>query len=269
MSEPLDQTYKFARGSTLFHQGYSADFCYLILSGRVEAFRMDGEKKVQLGEAGEGGVIGEMALIDPAPRSATVVAIEPTVVRRIFAATLDRALDSSPPLARYLLRTLIRNIRFVSGMKVPDAPAEFMTGEMMSATVQSEQSALRVLDRKVYQAGEAIFRTGQPGYNLYLVQSGRVDLVREAAEGNPEARLRGLGPGEVFGELALLTGTPRRASAIAGAEGAVCETITVDHFKAIMNACPPVVKALMRIYADIMQKNALQPPAPGKPLFTP
>jgi len=268
MSEPLDQTYKFARGATLFHQGYRADFCYLILSGRVEAFRMDGEKKVFLGEAGEGGVVGEMALIDPAPRSATVVATETTVGRRITAAMLDRALDSSPPLARYLLRTLIRNIRFVSGMKVPDAPTEFMTGEMMTATVQSEQTTLRVLDRKVYQAKETIFRTGQPGYNLYLVQSGRVDLVREAADGNPEVRLRGLGPGEVFGELALLTGSVRRASAIAGAEGAVCETITADHFKGIVNACPPVVKALMRIYADIMEKNALLPPQSGKPLFS-
>lgn len=267
MSEPLDQTYKFARGATMFHQGYRADFCYLLLSGRVEAFRMDGDKKVLLGEVGEGGVVGEMALIDPAPRSATVVAVEATVGRRITAATLERALDSSPPLARYLLRTLIRNIRFISGMKMPDAPAEFMTGEMMAATVQSEQTTLRVLDRKVYQAKEAIFRAGQPGYNLFLVQSGRVDLVREAAEGNPEIRLRGLGPGEVFGELALLTGSTRRASAIAGSEGAVCETITADHFKAIVNACPPVVKALMRIYADIMEKNALQPPQPGKPVL--
>lgn len=267
MSEPLEQTCKFARGATLFHQGYRADFCYLLLSGRVEAFRMAGDEKVFLGEVSEGGVVGEMALIDPAPRSATVVAVEPTVGRRITAAVLERALDSSPPLARYLLRTLIRNIRFISGVPSPDIPVEVVTGEMIAATIQSEQKSLRVLDRKVYQAREAIFRTGQPGYNLYLVQSGRVDLVREAEDGRGEVRLRGLGSGEVFGELALLTGSTRRASAIAGNEGAVCETITVDHFKAIVNACPPVVKALMRIYADIMEKNALAPPQPGKPVL--
>lgn len=269
MSEPADQIYKFARGATLFHQGYRADFCYLILSGRVEAFRMAGDDKVVLGEAGEGGVVGEMALIDPAPRAATVVAVEPTSGRRINAVALERALDSSPPLARYLLRTLIRNIRFIGGSPSPDIPVEVATGDMMAATIQSEQTSLRVLDRKVYQAGEAIFRTGQPGYNLYLVQSGRVDLVREADGDAKEVRLRSLGPGEVFGELALLTGSVRRASALAGSEGAVCETITADHFKAIVNACPPVVRALLRIYAGMMEKNALAPPQPGKPPLSP
>lgn len=248
-----DQIFRFGRGATLFVEGDRGDFCYLILSGRVEAFRMRGDDKVKLGEIGEGGVVGEMALIDPAPRAATVVAIEPTAGRRINAAALERALASSPPLARYLLQTFIRNIRHAAGIPMPQTVPELVTEGMMVATIMSEQNAMRVLDRKVYQPGEAIFRAGQPGYNLYLVQSGRVDLVREGAGGAQE-KLRSVGPGEVFGELALLTGEPRRASAIAH-QGAVCETITVAHFKDIVSACPPVVQALMRIYAGMMLRN--------------
>lgn len=265
MSEPGDQIYSFGRGATLFHEGGSGDFCYLLLSGRVEVFRMKGDAKIRLGEIGEGGVVGEMALIDPAPRAATVVAIEPTTGRRINGTALERALASSPPLARYLLQTFIRNIRHAAGIPMTGITPEVVTGEMMSATIKSENNAMRVMDRKVYQPGEAVFRTGQPGYNLYLVQGGRVDLVREVAGPNGEKageeRLRSVGPGEVFGELALLTGGNRRASAIA-VEATVCETITSTHFKAIVNACPPVVRALMRIYADMMVRNSLGGAAP-------
>ena len=256
--EPADQTYSFSRGATLFREGATGDFCYLILSGRVEIFRMQGSEKLRLGEMAEGGVVGEMALIDPAPRSATVVAVEPTSGRRINAAALERALASSPPLARYLLQSFIRNIRHAGGISMPAAAPEIVTGDMMAAMIQSEHHAMRVLDRKVYQTGEAIFRAGQPGYNLYLVQSGRIELQREAVDGTVE-KLRSVGPGEVFGELALLTGEPRRASAVA-AEGSVCETISATQFQAILNACPPVVKALMRIYARLLLRSTAPEP---------
>lgn len=255
MSEAHDQDIRFGRGATLMEQGAHGDFCYLILSGRVEVFRMEDDAKLRLAEMGEGGVVGEMALIDPAPRVASVVAIEPTVCRRINATALDRALDAAPPLARYLLQTFIRNIRHAEGIAPPAQGIKIGIGDMMATTIQSEQSSMRILDRKVYAAGETIFRAGQPGYNVYLVQSGRVDLVREMPDGS-QTRLRCVEPGEVFGELALLTGEPRRASAIAS-EATVCEHITANHFNAMLNNCPAIVKALMRIYAGRMVRIAL------------
>ncbi|MFN4312497.1 MAG: cyclic nucleotide-binding domain-containing protein [Ferrovibrio sp.] len=254
MSEGQDQDIRFGRGATLLEQGAHGDFCYLILSGRVEVFRMDGDAKLCLAEMGEGGVVGEMALIDPAPRAASVVAIEPTVCRRINAAALDRALQAAPPLARYLLQTFIRNIRHADGIAPPAQGIRIGTGDLMATAIQSEQGS-RILDRKVYATGETIFRAGQPGYNVYLVQSGRVELVREMPDGS-QKRLRCVEPGEVFGELALLTGEPRRASAIAS-EATVCEHISASHFNAILNVCPAIVKALMRIYAGRMMQIAL------------
>lgn len=257
MQESAEQTFSFGRGATILMEGMEdGEFCYLILSGRVEIFRMVDGAKTKLGEMGEGGVIGEMALIDPAPRAASVVAIEPTACRRINAATLEKALAQSPPLARYLLQTFIRNIRHANGSPVAAAmPASVASADLMAATIKSEHRAMRVLDRRPYASGEAIFRSGQPGHSLYLVQSGRIDLVRDRADGTVE-KLRSIGPGEVFGELSLLTGGLRRASAIA-AEISVCESISAAHFSTIVNACPAVVRALMRIYADMMQRHAM------------
>lgn len=60
-------------------------------------------------------------------------------------------------------------------------------------------------------AGTAIFREGEPGDAMYIVESGTVELVR-AARGEPHASL---GAGECFGEMALLEEQPRFATAIA------------------------------------------------------
>lgn len=256
-AEAGEQDFTFGRGATLLNEGDVGDFCYLILSGKVEVFRMSGEGKSKLGELGEGGIVGEMALIDPAPRSASVVAVEPTVCRRINGAALDRALAVSPPLARYLLQTFIRNIRFAQGIVISAGNAALASDEM-DALVQSERNAMRILDRKVFAGGEAIFRAGQPGYGAYLVQSGRVDLVREGPDGE-EIQLRSVGPGEVFGELAILTGGNRLASAIAR-EATVCEVIGANHFNSLIGAAPPVVRALMRIYAGILLARRNAPP---------
>ncbi len=110
---------------------------------------------------------------------------------------------------------------------------------------------MRVLDRKVFAAGEAIFRAGQPGYSAYLVQSGEVDLTREGPGGAVE-HLRSVGPGEVFGELALLTGGNRQATAVAR-DAVTCEIVGVTQFNTLLSASPPVVRALMRIYANMVR----------------
>jgi CRP-like cAMP-binding protein len=65
-----------------------------------------------------------------------------------------------------------------------------------------------------YRRGETVFVAGDPGTSLCIVKSGRVKLALTSAEGR-EVILDVLGPGEVFGEMALLDGEPRSADAVA------------------------------------------------------
>ena len=67
-----------------------------------------------------------------------------------------------------------------------------------------------VLHEREYLAGEVIFDEGEQGYALYIVRTGRVLICRQ---GRPDSAIAQLGPGSVFGELALLDSGPRAAQA--------------------------------------------------------
>lgn len=68
-----------------------------------------GETKVH--ELGEGAVFGELALLDGAPRAATVVAATDGQLLRIPRAEFEALLDESPELARGVIRTLVGHLR--------------------------------------------------------------------------------------------------------------------------------------------------------------
>jgi CRP/FNR family cyclic AMP-dependent transcriptional regulator len=65
-----------------------------------------------------------------------------------------------------------------------------------------------------FRRGEVIFHIGDPGDALFAIISGEVKITLPAETGE-EAILATLRPGDVFGELALLDGAPRSASATA------------------------------------------------------
>lgn len=67
---------------------------------------------------------------------------------------------------------------------------------------------------RVYNEGEALFLEGDIGRALFIVESGKIELTKRAADGNTQ-RLAELGPGALFGEMALLEQLPRSASAAA------------------------------------------------------
>ena len=70
------------------------------------------------------------------------------------------------------------------------------------------------LARRRYRRGEVIFHEGDPGEAVHVISEGRVKISRLSPDGE-EAIIAALGPGDVFGELVLLDGAPRSATAAA------------------------------------------------------
>ncbi len=99
-------------GQTLFHEGDQAWAAFLIESGDVEILRSAGERhEVLLATVGAGELIGEMGLIDNAPRSATARSVGVTVVQVINEQNFSRLLANAEPGLVALLKVLLRRLR--------------------------------------------------------------------------------------------------------------------------------------------------------------
>jgi len=69
----------------------------------------------------------------------------------------------------------------------------------------------RILHRRKYHAGEYVFREGDPGLGMYIVERGEISIVSESRS----TEIARLGKGEFFGEMSLFNERPRNASAVA------------------------------------------------------
>jgi CRP/FNR family transcriptional regulator len=70
-----------------------------------------------------------------------------------------------------------------------------------------------------YQVGERLFEEGEPGKAIFIVRSGRIELTRRVGDGQRTLSL--LGPGQMFGEMAILDNVKRTASATVKEEGTI------------------------------------------------
>ena len=109
----VEQSY--TPGQEIVRQGDTGVGAFIIRSGKVEILQEKDGKTTRLSTLGPGEVVGEMALLDEFPRSATVRAIEPTTVLGIQRWHFKGILESHPQLALALLPILSRRIRSAEG----------------------------------------------------------------------------------------------------------------------------------------------------------
>lgn len=96
-----------------------------------------------------------------------------------------------------------------------------------------------------FQKGEQIFCEYEPGDSFYLIQSGRVQIVK--IMGNIEKILDILHPGEFFGEMAILEEAPRSASAIAVDKIEVLE-FNRKNFEILLQGNPQIAMKLLMTF---------------------
>jgi len=113
---------------------------------------------------------------------------------------------------------------------------------------EEERARLAALARiKLYKPRESIVEKGDPARELFVLLRGRAKVLTRGAEG-ADAALNVMGPGQVFGEVALLDGQPRSATVIALEK---CEIAVVDvqAFRDFLLASPPVALKLLGVMA--------------------
>jgi CRP-like cAMP-binding protein len=98
-------------GATLFRRGDPADAAYIVTSGRLRALDEAAPQERALNEIGSGEIVGEMALLDAEPRSATVVAVRDSLLARIPASAFQRLIERHPAALRRITGFLIARLR--------------------------------------------------------------------------------------------------------------------------------------------------------------
>jgi predicted acylesterase/phospholipase RssA/CRP-like cAMP-binding protein len=112
-------------GNVVVRQGNAGDSMFLVLYGRLRAFRTndDGSERI-LGEIGPGESVGEMALLTGGVRTATVRAIRDSQLVELGKDAFERILSANPAVALSLLRSLVRRLeRQQVSAKSTKAPA--------------------------------------------------------------------------------------------------------------------------------------------------
>ena len=79
--------------------------------GRVEIVKTSGDAEIVIGGVGEGGIFGEMALLDDQPRMATARAAEMAIVIIVSRRMFEQKMEKADPFIRRLLRIFADNIR--------------------------------------------------------------------------------------------------------------------------------------------------------------
>ena len=104
----------YEKGKIIFREGGESDDIFIVESGQVGVFKSNGEKFVRLATVEKGAMFGEMAAITKEKRSATTIALVPTVLVRISSGTVHKKISACDPFIGALINLLICNLSRVN-----------------------------------------------------------------------------------------------------------------------------------------------------------
>ena len=114
------------------------------------------------------------------------------------------------------------------------------------ASGASLEAALERLVAVPVRAGETVIRQGEAADRFYIIEAGAFSVTQQTADGGV-AELRRLAPGDVFGELGLLTSSPRSATVTATSEGLVL-ALDGPAFQALVSGAASIRGRLLHLY---------------------
>jgi CRP/FNR family cyclic AMP-dependent transcriptional regulator len=144
---------------------------------------------------------------------------------------------------------------------------------LASLTPSDQRLVLARTHRHRYAKGETLFHEGDLAETVHLVQEGRV-VARRATPSGDVVTYAVIGPGEAFGEMAMLAEDHRRTSTIVAIEPVVTLTLRFDEFRRLCDDYPGVQALLVRMLAQRVDRlsthlvDALYLPADRRVLRT-
>lgn len=107
---------RLEKGEGLFEEGDVGDAAYVVESGELEVLKSSGDRQILLSVIRPGDIVGEMALMDKAPRMAGVRATQPTTLHVLSKDTFDSLLEQSASAARAMFDIVMGRLRSTEGL---------------------------------------------------------------------------------------------------------------------------------------------------------
>jgi CRP-like cAMP-binding protein len=223
---------------------------YLLLEGEIGLMI----RNKFFGVVKPGDVFGELAVIAGLPRSATAMAKINCRVLSLDEKQFHTALEKKPEFALMLMSTMVQRLRQsiakLGTARPPAAPAEH-SDILDRKTLAGLQQALTAQEPAEFPAGKTIMSAGAVGAFMYVVVDGRVAI----SVGN--SVVEHVGPGGMFGEMALVDRSARAASATAESD---CTLLAINRtdFLNLVKSKPEFGASLLKSIAVRMQQLAQQ-----------
>jgi cAMP-dependent protein kinase regulator len=228
-------------------QGERGTALYLVASGEVRVVVRDGAGEHEVARLHESSLFGEMALITDQPRSASVVVVGEADIIEVSREALARVTTQIPALKevldRFTRERLIKNLMQTSPLFTPFTKAQ-------------QSDLLRRFEGHDVEPGTEVIREGEPGQGLFVVLSGELEVVAQAASARPVPLAR-LTTGDICGEMSLLANQPTSATVRARTRATVL-FLAREYVERLTAAIPEIRDYFNRVAVQRAQDNNLR-----------
>ena len=241
-------------GERILQQGDVGTSFFVLVRGGAQVSHQnpEGESK-RLAALGEGAIFGEMALVSASARVASVDAVgEVDLLEfdgRALAAASERLGVIATALAKFSRERMLNNLLNAAPFFRP-------------LKEQQRIDLMRRFTLHEVPAGTLVVQQGQPGQGLFLVVQGETEVLHQGGSGS--RRVATLGPGEVFGEIALL-GTEHATADVKTTKASTLLFLDRRYFSPLIEAVPALRQYITQLGAE--RASALKQPV-GAPRWS-
>ena len=263
----------FADGEVIIKEGDQANSFFQIKEGSAIVYKSYGQTdQVKLTDLQPGQYFGEMAVIESYPRSSTVVANGEVKAVEIPVEELNNYFTENPDEIINIMKHLGNRVRELTAdyddakKLLADIKTSGTENESLLALIQKHlgwfksnkgfdkpsAEALRESSDKVssnnvesYNKGTVIFKQGETGNCMYFVHGGTVGIYSNYGT-DQQNKLTELYPVACFGEMGMIAGEVRSATAVADSNDTYVEIIRAEDLEELFKTCPVKIDMILR-----------------------
>lgn len=224
-------------GEEVIKQGGIGDYFYCVETGNLDVYvSRNGQPGIKVTDYGPNGSFGELALMYNAPRAATVIAVAECVLWALDRVTFRRILMENTSRKRRMYEDFLEEVPL-----------------LVSLEPYERHKIADALESIVYNDGDTVIKQGDVGEAFFIIEAGEAQ-VTQTDENGIEHVMPGLKKGDYFGELALLTDKPRKATITA--KGRLkCASLGKKAFVRLLGPVVDIIKRNATNYETISEMN--------------